>query len=101
MSILKDIEPQPLTDGLIYDKTVAVGGKETFDFKLKKKTAVNYFWVIAKGEFEAEAKGFTVDKTTLLEEGRKEFLLKSDSEKEVKTIAVTDKGNCEIDQIGA
>lgn len=101
MSILKDIEPQTLTDGLIYDKTVAVGGKETFDFKLKEKTAVNYIWVIAKGEFEAEAKGFTVEKTTFLEEGRKEILLKSDSEKEVKTIAVTVKGNCEIDQIGA
>lgn len=101
MSILKGLEPKTLTDGLLYDETVSVNGKETFDFELSEKTSVNYIWVIGKGEFEAEAKGFALEKTILLQEGRKEILLKNDSEKAVKSVAVTVRGDCEIDQIGA
>ena len=101
MSILKGLEPKTLTDGLLYDETVSVNGKETFDFGLSEKTSVSYIWVIGKGEFEAEAKGFALEKITLLQEGRKEILLKNDSEKAVKSVSVIVKGECEIDQIGA
>ena len=100
-NILKGMEPKILTDGLLYDKTVAVSGKETFNFTFNEKTAVNYIWVIGKGEFEAEVKGFNLEKITSLEDGRKEVLLKNDSEKAIKTVSVTVKGDCEIDQIGA